>query len=178
MKQIELYLSSIAIVISFSALSLSYWQFADGREHNRKSIQPMLVITPYLEGSGGRNGVYLSNPGLGPAILKDFTVTSNGITYGGLGKSHWKEVLRKLGLEPDCFKHGWPTERAIINVGEEEVLLAPTSANLAVCNLANTVLLTQKEMLLSVDYASLYGVGFRAEASAKINADFLDNGKP
>jgi hypothetical protein len=111
-KRIELYISLSAVAISLFALALSWWQLEVGREHNRLSVKPLVVITPHLEGPGGRNGVYLSNQGLGPAVLKSMKVVVAGQSFEGLGKSRWKEILKAADTDPFCYALGWPTPEA------------------------------------------------------------------
>lgn len=42
------------------------------QKHNRVSVAPLLQLTPYAEGKTGKNGIYLSNVGLGPAVITGF----------------------------------------------------------------------------------------------------------
>lgn len=171
-KNFELYLSAFAVFISFIAAALSWWQLDIARQHNRISVRPAIVITPYLEGNNGRNGVYLTNQGLGPAILKSMKIVVDGREFSGLEKSHWIEALRQAGTEPICYKHGWPTQDAMIKVGEEEILLSPTSADLPACKLEAIILLMKKDIAITIHYESLYGEVFVAKGSTKMNVDF------
>jgi hypothetical protein len=59
--------ATLAVLISIIAAVFAWKQVEISRTHNQLSVMPILQITPYLEGKGGRNGLYLSNDGLGPA---------------------------------------------------------------------------------------------------------------
>lgn len=171
-SSIELSASLFAVVISGVALGLSWWQLEISREHNRISVQPVIAITPYLEGPSGRNGVFLANQGLGPAKLTSFNVTVNGQTFEGLGRNQWPEVIRKAGSEPSCFKHGWPVYSSVLKAGEEEVLLAPSLANLPGCKAIAILFQLQKDVNIEIGYESFYGEAFETNGSVRMNLDF------
>lgn len=168
----EFYISIMALLVSFFAAGFSYWQLIDARQHNRISVRPILIVTAYMEGPGGRNGVYLSNEGLGPGILTSMDVQVKGKSYAGLGKNQWVSVLNEAGTIPGCFKHGWPADGAVVQPGADLALLVPTAAKLPHCDLAAMLLQMQKVMELSLGYQSLYGEAFTSSGSAKINVDF------
>jgi hypothetical protein len=168
-KKTERKISLSALFISFLALGLAWWQLELGRKHNKLSLKPLLTITPYSEGKDGKNGVFISNQGLGPAILKDFTVTIDGKTYKGLGENKWTEALKAAKTEPLCYKHGWPTSNSIIKVGEEIAILTPTAANIPICNLAMFVLQMGKNISISIEYESLYEEKYTVNGGTKMN---------
>lgn len=56
--------AALALPISILAAVFTWQQLEIGREHNRLSVAPILHITPYLEGIGGKNGFYMTNEGL------------------------------------------------------------------------------------------------------------------
>lgn len=62
--------STIALVASILAVVFSWQQNNITKEHNRLSVKPILQLTPMVEGDNKRIGLYLSNVGLGPAIIK------------------------------------------------------------------------------------------------------------
>lgn len=171
-KRIELIASVSAVLISLFAVGLSWWQLEVGREHNRLSVRPLVIVTPYLEGPGGRNGLYLSNEGLGPAVLKDMKAVVAGKSFGGLGMSHWRQILKELNANPLCFSQAWPTYESVLKVGEELPILSLTKADLPICGSAAFELLTQRKMSMQVDYASLYGEAFVWSGSAQVNETF------
>ncbi|MCA0177976.1 MAG: hypothetical protein LCH73_17085 [Proteobacteria bacterium] len=168
-KRIELYLSVSAVAISVVALLLSWYQLDVGRRHNQLSVRPLLLLTPHLEGPTGRNGLYLSNQGLGPAILRDIRVTVGEQSFEGLGKSKWREVLIALDSDPNCFALAWPQEQSALKIGEEIALLSPTKAGILSCGVATMVLLTQRRFTVDIQYESLYGDSHTLSASGQVN---------
>lgn len=172
-KNIELYLSLFAVAISFIAAALTWWQVEIGREHNRMSVRPLINITPYLEGEGKRRGVYISNQGLGPAIITSIEVTVNGETFSGLGESQWKSVLSTAETIPLCYKSGWPIQGSVLRPGEEETLLAPTDAYLPICDIELVNFHFKKDVSISIGYESLYNEKFVAKGTTQINMDLI-----
>ena len=171
-KNIELYLSTFAVLISFVAAGFSGWQLKDAREHNRLSVKPIINITPYLEAEGGRSGVYISNQGLGPALIKSMNVTVDGETFGGQAQNVWPDILSRAGTEPLCYKHGWQIQGSVLKVGEEEAILAPTEADLPYCNALAMIFQLQKDITIKINYESIYKESFVAIGSTKMNINF------
>src|SRR5688572_25280527 len=63
-----------AVFIALLALTVTIWQAALTRRHNRLSVRPHLRIDWLVsdEGTDEKVSVVLSNNGLGPAIIKRF----------------------------------------------------------------------------------------------------------
>jgi hypothetical protein len=75
LKDRDPHIASIALIISIGALIVSSWQYSAQIEHNKLSVKPHMAVTYILEsGKRERNGIYVSNPGLGPAIIKTVSV--------------------------------------------------------------------------------------------------------
>ena len=56
----------VTLIVSVLAMAFAWEKVAISKDHNRRSVKPVLQITPFVEGPGERNGIYLSNDGLGP----------------------------------------------------------------------------------------------------------------
>lgn len=109
--------SLAALAIAFGALCVSLWQLDIAREHNILSVRPFLMVTPHL--AGEKNGLYLTNEGIGLGIVTDLSVVVSGKKYTGLGKNQWPHILQDSGFDPLCFSIAWPTETAVLRPGME-----------------------------------------------------------
>ena len=74
--------AALALLVSTISVGLSVWAIVSQREHNRLSVRPLCEVTP----SDYRNKIklVLKNNGIGPLIVKKFTVSdgsqeSNGV---------------------------------------------------------------------------------------------------
>jgi hypothetical protein len=121
-------------------------------------VLPILQITPYLEGKGGRNGLYLSNDGLGPALIKGFSVASGGVTARGFESDRWAEVLATTEANPACFATGWPKGETTLRAGVEVPMVSTTKAEgMEVCYSELIKLVGGKPIEIEVQYESMYG---------------------
>jgi hypothetical protein len=154
-------------------LAALYWT----RHYAELSVQPYITVTPYLEGPGGRNGLYISNAGNGPARITSIDVTVDGRTFHGPGDSPWPSIERDIGVE-GCFKRGWPEGETVLRAGDQVTFLTETRATgVPACQLAVLKLLTQSDMKYTIHYASMDDLNFVFEGHAKVNdADIVKLG--
>lgn len=148
-------IASSAMIISICALSVSIWQGMVAREHNRLSVKPNLLITPYLEGHGGKNGIYLSNDGLGPGIITHASITINNKDYD-LSKNPWPAVFNDINIKSDCFALSWAPSGATLKASEEKALIQTTRAELDGCYFETKKLITDYKIKINIDYKSIY----------------------
>lgn len=164
-----------AVCISIFAAVFSWQQVEISRVHNRKSVEPILQITPYMEGKGRRNGLYLTNDGLGPAILKGFSVKSGGVVASGFGSDRWFEVLATTVSLPACFATGWPKGEVALRPGIEIPLVSLTNAEgTEICGLELVKLIGGKPIEIRVQYESIYGEPKMLTADSKVVSRTLD----
>ena len=173
-KGIEYYLSIIAVSIAFAALVVSLWQLNLSREHNKLSVRPKILITPYLEGPGGRNGLYIENSGLGPGTINSFEVATPAGNYSGFGRDRWAEILESNGLESFCFAKGWPDPEATLKEGEKLALLEISNSKPDGCYIKALEVFSQKEISLKIDYRSMYNEKFETSRNFNIESKELE----
>lgn len=148
--------SLAAIFISVLALIVSIWSGVETRNHNRISVKPSLVVMPALEGVGGRNGLYISNLGLGPGVVGEVDVLVGGKAFN-LNQDSWPDILNQLNLDSDCFSHSWFPLGSIIYTGAEKPLLTLTKAKSPLCLRDVAQMVTDERISLNLHYESLYG---------------------
>ncbi len=173
-KRIEFYVSFLALIIAFIAVLVSMLQLHISREHNKLTVTPKILLTPYLEGKGGRNGIYIENSGLGPGVINSFQVTSPGGVYSGLGTDKWTEIFHKNNIESSCFKHGWPDPDATLKVGESIALIEMSKSAPNECYSIALNLFQRNDILINIGYQSLYNESFSVERNLSINSKKLD----
>ena len=132
---LNLVLSIGALVVSIVAAGFAALQVkvaADQNEaaerHNKVTVAPLIRVIPYAEGKGGRNGLFVSNVGLGPATISGFSATAGAINASGFEADHWPEILAAAGAIPMCFATGWPRAGSVVRAGEELPLVYITRA--------------------------------------------------
>ncbi len=161
MKQL---LPITAIGLSVLALGTSLWLGWTTLEHNRLSVAPYLIGTPYLEGPDARNGLYLANIGPGPAIINHASISLDGKRHD-LSHNVWEDALLAVELEPMCFSKAWLPPKTAIKSGQEIMLLAIANDRMELCLLENLKLLTEHQVQIHIEYESLYGkTGWAANA--------------
>ena len=168
--------STIALVASILAVIFSWQQNNITEEHNRLSVKPILQITPMVEGDNKRNGLYLSNVGLGPAIIKGFEVRTKSHNISGFESDKWDIVLKAVSLRADCFATGWPTDNATVKADDEIPLLSITNSdNRDRCLLEMIGLVGGEEINITVTYQSIYGDTYVEHATTAIRSQTVEN---
>lgn len=145
-----------AIGISLLALTVSLWQGWTAREHNRLSVKPYLQVTPYLEGQHERVGLYISNYGLGPAVIENATLSLDSRPHD-LTKNSWQEALQQIAIDDLCFRKSWLPRESILANDREVPLLSVSSGHPSTCLIELINLLSNHDIALTVEYRSLYG---------------------
>jgi len=165
-----------AVLISMAAAFFAWKQVDVSQTHNRLSVTPLLQITPYMEGKTGRNGLFLSNDGLGPAIVKGFSVRSGGVVAAGFESDRWHEVIATTLANPACFGTGWPKGESVLKPGAEVPLVFGTRAEGSdACLIEVVKLIGGNPVEISVDYESIYGERKRLLANSKVSSKSLEN---
>ncbi len=88
----------VPVFIAIIALAVSVWQGIVTREHNRLSMTPNLVAIPHMKKAYDFYGISIDNNGVGPAILKNITVTYEGKTYNAVDKNEMEKLVAGLKL--------------------------------------------------------------------------------
>lgn len=167
--------AAFAVVVSVTAALFAWKQVDVAQTHNRLSVMPVLQITPYVEGPGGRNGLYLSNDGLGPALVKSFSVQSGGMVASGFGADRWWEVLANTAADPVCFGSGWPKGETTLRAGSEVPLVFVTKAKEGgICQAELIKLVGGNPVDMTVGYESIYGEAKTLRADSRVLSKTLD----
>ncbi len=76
----EIVISITAIFISLSAFGVALWQGYVARKHNRLSVRPMLHFDLGIKGNDYL--LTMKNTGVGPAIIRSWSVSVDGKSMG------------------------------------------------------------------------------------------------
>lgn len=141
--------------ISALALAVSLWQGWISREHNRLSVKPYVQVTPYLEGANKRIGLYISNYGLGPAVIEKASLSLDGKSYD-LTQDIWQTALKNINIDDLCFKKSWLPIDSILSNGEEISLLNLSETQSPSCLIEAINLMSNHNITITLKYKSLY----------------------
>lgn len=174
-SRLSVVLSAVALVVAIAAAYFAWMQVDVSRVHNRLSVMPILQLTPYLEGPGGKNGIYLSNDGLGPAIIEGFSVKVGEVVASGFEEDRWSEMLGMTEALPDCFAAGWPKANTALKASAEESLIRITQADIrSTCYGEMVKLVGGRPLEIRVDYRSMYGEKKQLVADSRIVSKKLE----
>ena len=130
--------------------------------HYRLSVKPHVNVMFYLEGrKDQKNGIYLGNNGLGPAIIKAVSVEVGGKSYSAADKHPWRSMLRDLDIVSNCFKYRLAQPGTALKSGEEFALLIVTNAESPVidgrpCHVELIRLMKAEGLKVHIHYESMY----------------------
>lgn len=165
----ERVISLAALAVASGALCVSLWQLNIGKQHNILSVRPFIMVTPHLAGVGGRNGLYITNEGVGLGLITSLSVSVSGKNYSGLGMNKWPIILRDMGLNPHCFSIAWPAKLAALRPGAEIEILGPSKKSQPGCEIALTSFLARQDISIELHYTSLYGEEHKFSGDAFMN---------
>ncbi|MGH8477379.1 MAG: hypothetical protein ACRER2_16715, partial [Methylococcales bacterium] len=93
------YIALASAVTALSALGVSVWQGYIAREHNKRSVLPILYIDKEMR-EGSDIELTALNHGVGPAIIKSFSIYCDDTEHEFPSKSDYAAILVSLGLNP------------------------------------------------------------------------------
>lgn len=165
----------VALIISLVSAYFAWAQLEISRIHNRLSVEPIVHITPYAEGKQGRNGLYLSNAGLGSAILTSMSAQAAGVSAKGFDTDQWSDILTAAGADAACFATAWPRGESALKAGDEIPLFYVTKADGAErCYLEMIRLMGGPGIEVTVGYQSIYKNPKTASASTRVRSKTID----
>jgi hypothetical protein len=175
LRAIEIVAAILAILVSLLALGVSFWATSQAKTQARLSVRPYVVAAPLLDESGGKIGLYLSNAGIGPAIIKDMSVTIGGRSYKGLGPSIWPQFIQDVNGTRFCYRTGWPAQNAVLRIGADDPLLTVAVTASPSCKSEILKILAGERIYVHVSYESIYEDAFSFDGDVHMNDSTLEN---
>jgi len=111
-----------AAFIALSATGVSIWQGYLNRVHFRLSVRPHVTVH-WNNTSDGRSIFTMFNNGLGPAIIRSFSIEINGQEIKDSGSGIIYEALKSLGVGALECKSFVPSEGEAYAVNSQLVLM-------------------------------------------------------
>lgn len=142
-----------SVAIAACALAFSGYQGCKTREHDRITLLPRVSVEFDFEESGA--GWQMSNEGLGPAEIRDFTVTVDG-----MARHSWREVAQTLkvqGSSPSVgqiylkYEFSAPKPGVIIRAGDMRKLWWVTTPDVL-----GSLKKQAERVVISLTYCSLF----------------------
>lgn len=89
------YIALASVFIALLAFVVAIWQGVTNRRHNILSVKPRFHIEKsYIDGIH----YTLESQGLGPGIIKCFTILVNGQEYTNPQADPWPEIFRRINV--------------------------------------------------------------------------------
>lgn len=148
--------SVVAVFIALLALGLTIWQAHMTRQHNYKSVKPLLSFERYRDPMDPGFGIYLINCGLGPAIIIETKFFVDGKEINKDKINPWFHVLNLLKINVPNIQTGFYENDSVISPGARSTLLTidkdtdPT--------IENQFKLAIPRIGIEIYYESIYGV--------------------
>lgn len=138
------WISLSAVFIALCALFLSIYEGYSNRKHNQISVKPLILLDSGKNETG--SGFRIRNSGLGPALIKWFSVEIDGKLM-----PHWKAFIEELGLPlSGDYSYMNPSEKSILLPGEKENLFWAMGAK------DSALRKIKRKIIIKICYCSLY----------------------
>ena len=157
----ERILSIAAIIISLSALGLSFVQSYTIIKHNHVSLQPRLHAYFSNEEQNDKFGIYLVNNGLGPAYIKEFKVYLDNKILSETKFGYFQPLIDKLNLNQSCFAWGYLVKDSALDNRDDLLLIRAKNAGADECSVDKIGFFTNlKRIKIEIAFESIYGDKF------------------
>lgn len=162
-----------ALFVAFVAVSLAFWEGIESREHNRKSVVP--ILNPYINKSFideiGTLDIGVDSVGLGPVKVSHFSVFFNGrkeevFEMPGYSTAYNSAINAVRGTvnnynEDEGGKAFLSIDDSDLTVGEvlstnEHKVLLKLTSNLPREELRNAIAVVEKTLDVFICYCSVY----------------------
>lgn len=156
---------NIPLFITTLALFVTIWNASESREHNRLSVRPNLLFTVEYSATKEENGIYLTNQGMGPALIQEFRIYIDEaeINTSNLPQMS-KEIQKKLNLKNILTIFGYYEAGDVMKAGDRVCLFGSNSL-IALLSREERILLDANlsRLKVCIKYKSIYGEIFELE---------------
>ncbi len=153
MTKSEKILSILAIFIAVLALVTSIWQGIEDRRHNRFSVRPLLNFE-ILNKNDSIRSISLTNNGLGPAIIENFSIHNKDHVWTSADGNPWYKVAKAYDL---LDKYTWMWYYGKGNFIKVEEFDTPFSYKV------DTSSIEYLDIRVKIKYSSIYGEKFELD---------------
>jgi hypothetical protein len=153
--RVKLVVSVCGAVTASAALGLSIYMGYQTRRHNRLSVRPFLDDSLRISPAHTRISLSITNRGLGPAIVKRWTLLVDGQPYQKLGITDWATLTEYLKLT-DKVTYGYFMPHNIIAKDQTEELVG-TETGAYSAERARLYRNAFRRLTITLEYESFYG---------------------
>ncbi|MFM9890727.1 MAG: hypothetical protein ACKVOE_08850 [Rickettsiales bacterium] len=122
----EMHVALLSVFIAGCALFVTIWQGRQNHKHNMLSARPFLGALEHYEHDGkvGKLTFELINGGVGPAIIKNFTLLYDGKEVARNNREDYETFLKQLLKDFEILDIFCCLPGAALQVGERITLLS------------------------------------------------------
>ena len=142
------------VIIALTAVFISIWQILSTRKHNRLSVTPLMRYYIVYNKSEMEQGIYLSNTGIGPAIIISYKVTVDGKETPKNRYLDWSLHTNKLDIDNSFVRFRKSNIGVTISKGETLPLL--TACENIDKKQENKFLAALLRISIEIEYESIY----------------------
>ncbi len=166
MDVMELTVNIAATTIALAALGLSIYEGRLSRHHDRLSVRPLLDASLRMSPAFERFSLMVVNNGLGPAVVKKWTLLLDKKPYREQGIENWEQLTEKLGLAGPV-NYGYFKPGSILATGQcEELVGYPVGAYSK--ERADQFRAALVRLTICLQYESMYEEKFTFEFDGKV----------
>jgi hypothetical protein len=143
-------------VIACTALGVSIWQGMLSREYNRLSLHPILFGYQDFTLNIHDSGLFLSNRGGGPAVLRTSQIYLSGGEKRPMNPEGWVNVLRDSGISVQTVPIRWSIETDFVIDAHQQFTLLRLPDDTPPDVLRNVKHVVQTKLTVEICYCSLY----------------------
>lgn len=146
--------SIASVVIAMTAVAFTWFQIQKVDKHNRLMVTPHIASITVIDKDSFKTSLYLENNGIGPAIIKDFSIEVDGkaINFGDEVEEALKLLLEDLPVEK--WGHESITRNSFLPAGGKIDLVTIISKEIPTEELINKI---DSRANVRIDYTSIYG---------------------
>ncbi len=149
-----------SLVIALCALVFSIWQGFQVRKHNKMAFRPHLSSWSHSQHDKDVYIVELLNNGLGPAVIKNFTIKVDGKKISGEGTELMEKAIKALFPDMEFnYQYGHLGEKYAMGAKEKRTLLSIQFLDDELPP-SDDIKRTLSRADLEVEYESFYGEKF------------------
>ena len=161
----QLITAIFTVVIALVALIVAVWQAHAMRIHNRLSVKPHLVFDRISDTGSLEAKIVLSNNGVGPAIIKDFSVQFDGSIVQLSGPGIWEGIMAGLGIEYTRYRSQEIEAGSAMKIGDKINILGVVLTGGQSTDFVHEALC---RINVFIKYESIYGEDFEIELNSDL----------
>ncbi|MDU9393397.1 hypothetical protein [Pseudomonas sp. zfem002] len=130
-------------------------------KHNRLMVTPHISSTTHINKDDGTISLHLENNGIGPALIKDFSIEVDGEKISSGDKVEEALILLLKGLPIDKWGHESIARNSFLPAGKKIELVTIISNKITAEEITKKI---DSRANVRIDYTSIYGEPYTYES--------------